>query len=92
MNVKDLNGLWQEWRGVKCFLFSAIAAVTGLEQDGGQTVDRVGVDAAPGAVDIFDVLCINNLKRSPLGMDPAMIYQDQTVAVLGSQVQVMQGN
>lgn len=49
----------------------------------------MGVDAAPGAVDLLDIFGIDDFPRRPLGVDLSMIYQDQAIAVLRRQVQIM---
>ena len=64
-------------------------AVT-VEQDGGQPVHRVGIDAGFGAIDLTDIVGGNNFSRRAIGIYPAVVYQDEPVAVLCCQVKVME--
>lgn len=49
-------------------LLFPVPPVPRLEKNGGQAVHRVGVDAALGAVDLFDIFSVDDLGGRALGV------------------------
>ena len=47
-----------------------------LEQDSGEAINRMGIDATISSVDLLDVPRIDDLPWCSLGMNQPVVYQD----------------
>jgi hypothetical protein len=61
------SGCLKEIKSYLCRLGRSATAC--LEQDGGKSIDRMGIDTALSSIDFLDVLRIDDLTWRPLGMN-----------------------